>query len=74
MSTTKRQTYQRERLKKRNHAVRDFFNEHLEKHPQWRYKAIVELTADKFYLAEKTIEAIVAEQTPYNDNDNEAQP
>lgn len=61
----------RARMAERNKAVRAFFTNHLEKNPQWRYAAIVELTADKFYLAEKTIEAILAGTPPYDDEDNE---
>lgn len=71
MST--KQERQRVRIAARNKAVRTFFNAHQEKHPQWRYAAIVELTADTFFLSEKTIEAILSRRPPYNDCANDTE-
>lgn len=53
------------RLKKRNEAVRDFFERTVEKNPQWRIESIIEVVADKFYLATRTIEAILKSEGNY---------
>lgn len=54
----KRQS-QRERLKKRNQAVMKTYAELDKKHPQWRYDAIIEKVADRFFLAPKTVDQII---------------
>jgi len=59
----------KQRVARRNKAVRTFFNEHQAKHPQWRFDAVVELTAEKFYLAELTVTAIIMCRPPYDDEE-----
>lgn len=45
-------------LKKRYHHL-------SEKHKQWRNSAILEQLENEFYLAKRTIEAILNEEAPY---------
>ncbi|NSW46219.1 MAG: hypothetical protein HPY79_10445 [Bacteroidales bacterium] len=54
-----------ERLKKRNKDVEKYFNELQKKYPQWKYSAIVEKVAERFYLSPKTIEHIICRHGIY---------
>ncbi|WP_395078114.1 hypothetical protein [Flavobacterium sp.] len=57
---------QKDRLNKRNIAVRNHFNKVTRDNPKWRIEAIIEDTANKFFLANRTIEAIVTNEGIYN--------
>lgn len=55
-----------ERLTKRNQLVRSFFSKLEEKHPEWRYDALVSKTAEAFLpLSNTTIMAIIQRKAPY---------
>ena len=56
-----------ERFKKRNQDVRITFHSLSKKNPKWRIEAIVEDVADKFYLASRTVEAILRQEGIYKD-------
>jgi hypothetical protein len=47
------------RIKARNEAVSKMYQELSAKHPQWRHSALVELVAEKFFLAPATIQHII---------------
>jgi hypothetical protein len=57
----------KERFKARNKAVRAFFNDLETKNPEWKQKFLIESTANKFFLATRTIEAIVLRESIYAD-------
>ncbi|MGX1024660.1 hypothetical protein [Psychroflexus sp. MBR-150] len=50
---------QQERLQKRSLKIKQTYRSLTEKYPQWRNDAIVENLADTFFLAPRTIEAIL---------------
>ncbi|MEO2064477.1 MAG: hypothetical protein ABGW97_15955 [Christiangramia sp.] len=56
-----------ERLKRRNSKVRDFISSLEKKHPQWRFDAVVEETADNFFISPRTVEAILRREGVYAD-------
>lgn len=47
------------RFLERNKNVRTFFTQLETKNPNWRIEALEKETADKFYLSERTVRAIV---------------
>lgn len=55
----------KERLKKRNEAIKKYFAELEKKNPHWRYSALLEKTAEKFFLSPKTIEHILCGHGSY---------
>lgn len=57
---------QRERLTKRNEAVRRAFDKLVIKHPQWRIDAIIEELERKFFIAPRTLEAIIKREPDYD--------
>lgn len=57
----------KERFKARNKAVRAFFRDLESKNPQWKQKYLIESTANRFFLATRTIEAIIQRESIYAD-------
>lgn len=57
----------KERLQYRNKSVRELFEKLSAKHPQWRVDAIIEEVAKKFFLSNRTVEAIIGYEGIYND-------
>ncbi len=57
----------KERFTKRNQAVRKEFDEISRKNPKWRLDAIVDEVAAKFFLASRTVEAIIRGEDIYKD-------
>ncbi|CAD0008063.1 hypothetical protein FLAT13_04176 [Flavobacterium salmonis] len=57
-----------ERLTERNNQVRKLFYDLQVKNPKWRIDAIIEEVADRFFLSNRTIEAIIKFEGVYNDN------
>ena len=67
-----------ERLTERNKAVRKYFYDVLAKNPKWRIDAVVEEVANKMFLSNRTVDAIINHEGIYNDknvnkNQNQAQ-
>lgn len=60
-----------ERLNIRNNNVRKHFIDLQKKNPKWRYDAIVEEVASKFFLSSRTIEAIINHEGTYSNNQTE---
>lgn len=56
-----------ERLIERNAKVRDEFYKVQSKNPKWRAECIVEEVAKKFFLSNRTIDAIISYEGIYND-------
>ena len=56
---------QKERLKQRNKAIRTYFDKKKKDNPKWTFEAVIENTAQKFYLAERTISAIISFEGVY---------
>lgn len=52
-------TARQQRLSIRNQQIRNDFDRFVEKNPQWRTEACINAIADKWYLSERTIEAIL---------------
>lgn len=57
----------KERLRKRNEAVEKYFNQLQKKYPQWKYSALLEKIAERFFLSPKTIEHILCKHGRYKD-------
>lgn len=55
----------KERFRLRNQAVRGDFNDTLRKNPKWRTDAVIDEVAKKFFLASRTVEAILREEDIY---------
>ncbi|MXV37693.1 hypothetical protein GO491_03210 [Flavobacteriaceae bacterium Ap0902] len=55
----------RERLAKRNKAVRDAFDKLVQKYPQWRVDAIISKIEERYFIAPRTIEAIIKREKGY---------
>ncbi len=55
------------RIKLRNDKLRQYIAELEKKHPQWRWDALLSDTADKFFLAERTVDGIVRREGCYAD-------
>lgn len=49
-----------ERLKSRNKAVREYFDSKLKKEKKWKLEAVIEDTANKFFLSIRTVNAIIS--------------
>lgn len=47
------------RLQQRNDKVRKYFIELEQKYPQWRISALESNTANKFFISERTVRAIL---------------
>jgi len=65
-----------ERLSERNKKVRSFFYQTLEKNPKWKMSAVIEEVASKFFLSNRTVDAIISYEGIYSDgvkkqNDNQ---
>lgn len=58
---------QKERFRKRNQAVRNEFNKLVREKPKWRVDAIIEDVAEKYFLANRTAEAIIRCEGIYKD-------
>jgi hypothetical protein len=56
----------KERLQRRNLAVRKEFDLLATKNPQFKIEALISLVADKFFLSERTITAILNGEGCYN--------
>lgn len=48
-----------ELITERNQRIRNRFKELCEKHPQWRYDAILEQISREFYITTSTIAKII---------------
>jgi hypothetical protein len=56
----------KERVNQRNQQVKTYFRDLEEKHPQWKYSALLDETAKRFPpLSPATIAAIIREQGIY---------
>lgn len=53
-------------LNDRNKAVREYFTALAKKNTQWRFDALEEETAKKFFLSARTVRAILKEEGNYN--------
>lgn len=53
------------RFIERNIAVRSFFSQLENKNPNWRIEALERVTADKFFISERTVRAIVKQEGIY---------
>lgn len=49
----------KERIQKRNTKIRKAFYQLQQKEPKWKHSAWIEEVAEQFFLAPKTIEAVV---------------
>lgn len=58
---------QKERLKARNENIRSQFQSYSDNHAKWRVDAIIEKVAKEFYLAPRTIEAILPGEGIYSE-------
>ena len=58
-------TTKKQRLNKRNAAIKMLYAELQIKHHQWRNDAIIKKVADTFFLAPRTIEAILRGEGNY---------
>lgn len=56
------------RFLERNSAVRTYFKQLESKNPNWRIDALERDTADKFYLSERTVRAILKGESIYKLN------
>lgn len=56
------------RFLERNRTVREYFKQLESKNPNWRIDALETATADKFFLSERTVRAIVKGETIYSVN------
>lgn len=52
-------------LLSRNKDIKSRYKELLKKHVNWRHDAIITRLSHEFYLAERTISAIINEETVY---------
>lgn len=57
----------KERLRQRNQKIRKFIADLEQKHPEWRFDAVVKEAAKNFFLAGRTIEAILRKEGVYAD-------
>ncbi len=57
-----------ERLIERNAKVRDEFYKVKAKNAKWRIDAVIEEVAKKFFLASRTVDAIISYEGTYNDS------
>lgn len=55
-----------ERFEARNQAVKASFEQIANRHPRWDVSAVIEAVADKFFLAEFTVEMILKERGNYS--------
>ncbi len=55
----------KQRLKERNQAVKNYFAELCKKHPQWRLDALEDEAAKRFFIASRTVRAILKEEGCY---------
>lgn len=53
------------RFLERNKNVRSFFAQLESKNPNWRIEALEKETADRFFISERTVRAIVKEEGIY---------
>lgn len=58
-------TARQQRLNIRNQQIRADFDRVVEKNPQWRVDACITAIADKWFLSERTIEAILRNEGCY---------
>lgn len=56
----------KERLQKRNLAVRTEFDIISNKYPQYKIEVLISMVAEKFFLSERTIEAILRGEGCYS--------
>ncbi len=57
----------KKRLKIRNDKIRKDYHLLEKRHPKWRFDAIIEDLADKYFLSARTIEAIIKEEYIYSE-------
>lgn len=57
----------KELLKERNKKVRECFYAMQKKYPKYKLEVIIQEVAQKFYLAPRTIEAIIGYEGIYKD-------
>lgn len=57
---------QRDRLSKRNEAVRAAFDALQRRHPQWRLDAIIDKLSERYFVSPRTIEAIIKREVGYD--------
>jgi hypothetical protein len=55
----------KQHLKSRNLAVQVYFDELCKKHPEWRLDALEKSAGDKFYIAPRTVRAILKGEGNY---------
>ena len=55
-----------DRLQKRSEVIRKYISQLEKKHPQWRWDALLEEAESVFFLAPRTIDAILKKEPPYN--------
>ena len=56
----------KELIKNRNARIKQRFNELSAQHPQWRYDALLSEMEGEFYLAKRTIAAIINGEAIYS--------
>lgn len=56
-----------ERFTERNKIIRQCFYKLSKDNPKWRIEAVIESVADKYFLAPRTIEAIISHEGIYNE-------
>ena len=66
-SDNQNQPTQKDRLIERNKLVRACFNATQKKNPKWRFDAVIEEVAVKFFLSSRTIEAIIGYEGTYKE-------
>ena len=54
-----------EKFTERNQAVRSYVKSCYKRYPHWKVEAVIAKAAAKFYLAERTIEAILKGEGSY---------
>jgi hypothetical protein len=52
-------------IRKRNMDIKHWVAEQQRKNPQWRHSALVEAASERFYLAERTIRAVLNNEGSY---------
>jgi hypothetical protein len=60
----------KERLTERNNQVRKLFYDTQQKNPKWRVDAVIEEVANKMFLSNRTVDAIIKYEGTYSDSKN----
>lgn len=56
----------KERLRQRNIKIRNYVKEVGEKNPQWKRRSIIQDASERFFISERTIEAILWREGAYS--------